>query len=124
MPVNATVEVLQGPNNNRQGIELYTDDGRNRPVFYTLETPGYGCVVRVNNVGPMEFPMTASVVPDSFQDERMDMMGDPYFGGDVVIGGEIGSYGGPGPRGGPMGGGPMGPPGMGMGMGPPRRGPW
>jgi len=70
LPIYATVEVLQGPNNNKQAIELYSDDGSQKPVFYTLETPGYGSVVQVTNRGPMEFPITASVVPEVSRFER------------------------------------------------------
>ena len=77
-PLNGRIELLQGPNNNKQIINLYSEDGCDRPFFCILETPGPGNVVKVMNTSPVEFPMSVAVLPYSIDVNRDD---------DIVIGG-------------------------------------
>lgn len=75
--LQARVELLQGPDNVKQFIELEEDDGYNRPFICNFDTPGYGHTVRIINTAPMTFPLKASVAPLTFAPY------DAYRGADV-----------------------------------------
>ena len=61
--LQARIELLQGPNNYKQVLEVYSSDGLKRPFFAVLETPGTGNVVRIANQNPVEYPILACVEP-------------------------------------------------------------
>jgi hypothetical protein len=94
VPVNARVEVLQGPNNIKQLIEVFCEDGKLRPFGAILELPsgnndgsiadmGLDHVLRVVNTGPLEFPFEVRVEPYSLDGEDTEEEDDDYYGSGV-----------------------------------------
>lgn len=62
-PIQCKIELIQGPNNNKQVIDLYTQNGQTYPFYAILETLGRGSVIRIINEAPIEFPITATAAP-------------------------------------------------------------
>ena len=64
-PLDARIELISGPDDIKQFIEVKSENGLYRPFFCVLPTPGTGNVVRIVNKSPLEFPMTADVAPNT-----------------------------------------------------------
>ena len=61
--LHAKIELYQGPKSDKQFMEVYSENGLKCPFYAILETPGAGNVVRVTNLGTLEFPLYTTVEP-------------------------------------------------------------
>ncbi|VEU35168.1 unnamed protein product [Pseudo-nitzschia multistriata] len=67
-PLHARVELIQGPDDSKQVIDIMSDNGLEQPFFAVIDSPtlsmGGGATVRVINTAPSTvFPLTAIVEP-------------------------------------------------------------
>jgi len=80
--MKAYIEILHGPNDDDEVIEVETDNANVHP-FYTVIQASEGCnTLRIINENSVEFPIEAYVRPfDAVGDERNDQFnyGGPYF---------------------------------------------
>lgn len=61
--LNAKVELLNGPNNVKQEIEVFTNNGELNALFMVFDTPGAGNAIRVKNLAPLEYPCEVYTKP-------------------------------------------------------------
>ena len=69
-PLHARIELIQGVNDNKQVIDIFSENGAAQPFFAVLDTPSSefnlsaGATIRVINTAPSTvFPLTAIVEP-------------------------------------------------------------
>ncbi|GKY95784.1 hypothetical protein MPSEU_000539100 [Mayamaea pseudoterrestris] len=77
--LQARIELLQGPNNNKQIIQVYSSDGKKRSFYAVFETPEAGCVVRIVNEQTVEYPLMSWVEPYKIDDSFSAT--EPVMGG-------------------------------------------
>mmetsp|Transcript_15263 Transcript_15263/g.42365 ORF Transcript_15263/g.42365 Transcript_15263/m.42365 type:complete len:587 (-) Transcript_15263:2584-4344(-) len=84
-PLQCRIELIQGPNNVKQVMEVYTEEGTTRPFYAIVQTPGYGTgVIRIVNTSTLEFPFSVTVQPWDYGsvDDEFDAAttgGSPFF---------------------------------------------
>jgi len=75
-PLNARIELLKGPKDLLQTVEVFSEDGVDRPFFIVIETPGSGNTVKVVNTSELESPMYSWVEPYSISHSGDDFTND------------------------------------------------
>mmetsp|Transcript_24494 Transcript_24494/g.28357 ORF Transcript_24494/g.28357 Transcript_24494/m.28357 type:complete len:367 (+) Transcript_24494:149-1249(+) len=75
-PINANVDLWQGPGNTPQKVLLYSEEGRARPFRCFFSTPpgGYSNSINIRNTATLEFPIQAVINgSSSSSDGGMDL---------------------------------------------------
>lgn len=86
-PLNARIELVQGPENLKQTVEVFSDDGIDRPFFIVIESPGSGNTVKVVNTSDLEYPIFSWVEPYSITHSDND-----YYDGNRMLGDDNKQY--------------------------------
>jgi hypothetical protein len=87
-PLHARIELTQGPNDSKQTIDVFSEDGMTQPFFAVIDTPESSTVRVINTAPSMAFPLTAAVEPymvDEFympppcEDKEPGQLDDSFF---------------------------------------------
>ncbi|KAG7337768.1 hypothetical protein IV203_017802 [Nitzschia inconspicua] len=62
-PLHARLELVQGPNDSKQTIDIFSENGETQPFFAVIDTPGASTIRVINTAPSMVFPLTAVVEP-------------------------------------------------------------
>jgi hypothetical protein len=62
-PLHARIELVQGPNDSKQTIDIFSENGETQPFFAVIDTPGASTIRVINTAPSMVFPLTAVVEP-------------------------------------------------------------
>jgi hypothetical protein len=62
-PLHARVELVQGPNDSKQTIDVFSENGKTQPFFAVIDTQGSSTIRVINTAPSMVFPLTAVVEP-------------------------------------------------------------
>lgn len=59
--LKAKVEILEGPNNVKSFVEVYSSNGYKRPLYLVTDAFRSGTKVRITNQCSVEYPLNAAV---------------------------------------------------------------
>lgn len=62
-PLHARLELVQGPNDSKQTIDIFSENGLSQPFFAVIDTPGASTIRVINTAPSMVFPLEAIVEP-------------------------------------------------------------
>merc|ERR1719440_463236 len=87
-PLDADIELWQGPDNTPVKMRVYSEDGDVRPFNAVIETPNAPNTVAIRNIGQIEFPLAASLIANDVE-EPISNFGSTSV---VVQGGALRTY--------------------------------